>query len=106
MSCTGRLWKGKFVNLKYLNSSKTVGVGIMFAHNPLHGSGRAEFPHPALALGEDAHATQGIRMIGTRRGQPASYETSQAFQGHSAFLAATRKRAIPVPTHLESKGRQ
>ena len=28
----------------------------MIAHNPLHGSGQAEFPHPALALGEDAHA--------------------------------------------------
>jgi hypothetical protein len=33
-----------------------VGVGIMIAHNPLHGSGQAEFPHPALALGDDAHA--------------------------------------------------
>jgi hypothetical protein len=33
-----------------------VGVGIMIAHNPLHGSGQAEFPHPALALGNDAHA--------------------------------------------------
>jgi hypothetical protein len=34
----------------------------MFAHNPLHGSGQAGFPHPALALGEDAHAAQGIGM--------------------------------------------
>jgi hypothetical protein len=33
-----------------------VGLGIMIAHNPLHGSGQAEFPHPALALGDDAHA--------------------------------------------------
>jgi hypothetical protein len=32
----------------------------MIAHNPLHGSGQAGFPHPALALGEDAHAMQGI----------------------------------------------
>ena len=32
----------------------------MIAHNPLHGSGRAVFPHPALALGDDAHASQGI----------------------------------------------
>jgi len=34
----------------------------MIAHNPLHGSGRAELPHPALALGNDAHAAQGIGM--------------------------------------------
>jgi uncharacterized oxidoreductase len=33
----------------------------MIAHNPLHGSGRAGFPHPALALGNDAHA--GILQI-------------------------------------------
>ena len=32
-----------------------VGVGIVMAHDPLHGSGRAAFPHPALALGDDAH---------------------------------------------------
>ncbi len=37
-----------------------VGVGIMIAHNPLHGSGRAALP--ALALGDDAHAAQGIGM--------------------------------------------
>jgi len=34
----------------------TVGVGIVITHNPLHGSGRADFPHPALALGNNAHA--------------------------------------------------
>ena len=33
-----------------------VGVGITITHDPLHGSGRAELPHPALALGDDAHA--------------------------------------------------
>jgi len=31
----------------------------MIAHNPLHGSGQAGFPHPALALGDDAYASQG-----------------------------------------------
>jgi hypothetical protein len=39
-----------------------VGVGIVITHNPLHGSGQAAFPHPALALGDDAHAAQGIGM--------------------------------------------
>src|SRR5580658_3541302 len=34
----------------------------MIAHNPLHGSGQAALPHPALALGEDVHAAQGVGM--------------------------------------------
>jgi len=41
---------------------RAVGVGIMIAHNPLHGSGQAGLPHPALTLGNNAHAAQGIRM--------------------------------------------
>src|SRR5206468_6088402 len=53
------------------HTNLTVGVGIMFAHNPLHGSGRAVLPHPALALGNDAHATQGIGMTDRRQWQPA-----------------------------------
>jgi hypothetical protein len=31
-----------------------VGVGIVIAHNPLHRSGRAACPHPALASGDNA----------------------------------------------------
>jgi hypothetical protein len=46
----------------------------MIAHNPLHGSGQAGFPHRALALGEDADASQGIGMTDGRRRQPASDE--------------------------------
>jgi hypothetical protein len=48
-----------------------VGVGITIAHDPLHGSGRADFPNPALTSGDDAHAAQGIRMISTSGRQPA-----------------------------------
>ena len=33
-----------------------VGVGITIARDPLHGSGQAAFPHPALTLGDNAHA--------------------------------------------------
>src|SRR5258708_3342292 len=50
----------------------------MIAHNPLHGSGQAGFPHPALALGDDAHAAQGIGMTDGRRRQPASDEAPHA----------------------------
>ena len=33
-----------------------VGVGMTITDHPLHGSGRADFPHPALASGDDAEA--------------------------------------------------
>ena len=41
----------------------------MIAHNPLHGFGQAALPHPALALGVDAHAAQGIGMTDGRQRQ-------------------------------------
>src|SRR3984893_5249719 len=55
-----------------------VGVGITIAHDPLHGSGRAGFPHPALALGNNAQASQRIGMTDRRQRQPASDETPHA----------------------------
>jgi len=44
----------------------------MIAHNPLHGFGQAALPHPALALGVDAHAAQGIGMTDGRQRQHCS----------------------------------
>lgn len=35
----------------------------MIAHNPLHGSGQAGFPHPALALGSDAMTAHSMDMF-------------------------------------------
>src|ERR1700746_331958 len=81
----------------------TVGVGIMITHNPLHGSGRAGFPHPALALGEDARAAQGIGMTDDRWRQPASDEAPHTIPKDAPFLAAPRQRAMPEPPHLESE---
>ena len=78
----------------------------MFAHNPLHGSGQAGFPHPALALGEDAHAAERIGMTDGRQRQPASDEAPHAIPKHAAFVAAPRKRAMPEPSYLESKKSQ
>ena len=75
----------------------------MIAHDPLHGSGRADFPHPALALGNDAHAAQGIGMTDRRPGQPASDEAPHAFPEDAAILAAPRQRAMPEPPYLEPK---
>src|SRR6266851_10312250 len=61
--------------VKGMSTAPRVGVGIMIAHNPLHGSGRAALPHPALALGDDAHAMQGIGMTDRRQWQPTVDET-------------------------------
>src|SRR5438094_8906144 len=86
--------------------AQIVGVEIMIAHNPLHGSGRAGFPHPALALGDDAHAAQGIGMTDDRQRQPASDEAPHAIPQNAAFLAAPRQRAMPEPPYLGSKNPQ
>jgi hypothetical protein len=75
----------------------------MFAHNPLHGSVQAGFPHSALALGDDAHAAQGIGMTDGRRRQPASDETPHAVPKDAAVLTAPRQRAMLEPPHLEVK---
>jgi len=75
----------------------------MISHNPLHGSGRAAFPHPALALGNDAHATQRIGMTDVRQGQPARDQAPHAVPEDAAVLAAPRQRAMPEPPHLVPK---
>jgi hypothetical protein len=78
----------------------------MIAHNPLHGSGQAGFPHPALALGEDAQASQGIGMTDSRHRQLASGEAPHAIRQNAVFVAAQRKRAMPEPPYWESKDAQ
>jgi hypothetical protein len=78
----------------------------VIAHNPLHGSGQAGFPHPALALGSDAQAAQGIGMADGRQRQPASDQAPHAIPEDAAFLATPRQRAMPEPAYLGSKNPQ
>jgi hypothetical protein len=78
----------------------------MIAHNPLHGSGQAALPHPALALGEDAQAMQGIGMTDGRHRQPASDEAPHAVPKDATVLTAPRQRAVPEPPYLEPKNPQ
>src|SRR5947209_10558482 len=89
-----------------LEPLNAVGVGIMIAHNPLHGSGQAALPHPALALGENAHAAQGIGMTDGRQRQPASDEAPHTIPKDAAVLAAPRQRAVPEPSYSEPKNPQ
>ena len=78
----------------------------MIARNPLHGSGQAAFPHPALTLGDDAHAAQRIRMVDANRRQPADDESMHPIPRHTASLAASQKSAVPEPSCLDSKQMQ
>src|SRR6266851_4400704 len=80
-----------------------VGVGIMVAHNPLHGSGRAGFPHPALASGDDAKAAQGIGVTDADRRPPAINQPPHAVPEDPAVLTTSRQRAMPEPARVEPK---
>src|SRR5437667_6084322 len=80
-----------------------VRVGIMVTHNALYGSGQAGLPHPALTLGDNAKAAQGIRMTSTGGRQPAVDQAPHPVPKHAGFLAASQERAMPEPTYLESK---
>src|SRR5438477_6446628 len=89
-----------------LGRTTPVGVEIMVTHNPLHGSGQAGFPHPALTSGNNAHAAQGIRMTSAGGRQPAVDQTPHPIPKHAGVLAASRKGAMPEPADLVSKRRQ
>ena len=83
-----------------------VGVGIMIAHNLLHGSRLAGFPHPVFALDDNAHAPQRIGMTDRRERQPASDETPHAIPEDAAVLTPPRQQAMPIPADSEPKKRQ
>ena len=78
----------------------------MVTHDPLHGSGRAEFPHPALTSGTDAKALQRIWMMNVQRWQPAADEPLHTVPPHAAILTAPRERAMPEPAHLRAEPKQ
>src|SRR6267378_4442891 len=83
--------------------TREVGVGIMVAHYPLHRSGRAAFPHPALASGNDAKPAQRIRMTDASRGQPAVDKPPHPVPEHATGLTPSRQRTMPEPADLEPK---
>ncbi len=82
---------------------KQVGVGIMVAHDPLHGSGRAVFPHPALASGSDGIAALGIGMRDAHRGQPTVNGPAHTVPPYTAVLTAPRQHVMPQPAHFRPK---
>src|SRR2546425_10920992 len=71
--------------------------------HPLPRSGRAELPHPAPALGDDAHALERIGMTDVGRWKPASDQPIHACPGQPLTFTATPKREVPVATNLKPK---
>ena len=57
----------------------------MIAHDPLHGSGRAGFPHPALTLGGDAQAVPRVGVDNAGRRQPAVDMPPHPFPANSRY---------------------
>src|SRR5438105_12645952 len=76
---------------------------MTITNHPLHRSGRALLTHPAPALGDDAKSSQRIRVMDSRRRQPAVNQTAHSFPLQPRFLAAPPQRAIPVTSHVKAK---
>ena len=79
---------------------------MIVADHPLHGSGRADFPHPALALGDDAEPPQRVGMTDAGRRQPAVDKPPHPVPEHAAVLASARQRAMPETAYLKPKDMQ
>jgi len=92
--------------LEYLPVGLRVGVGIMIAHNPLHRSGRAELPHPAPTLGDNAQAHERIRMAHLSWREPTRNVACHATPRQVVTLAATAQDHPPEIAHCSAKGAQ
>src|SRR5512138_286159 len=75
----------------------------MIAHAPLHRSGQAELPHPALASGRDAVALVGPGMVDADGRDPAVDVPIDSFPRDVVGLAASPERVAPEPDHAVSK---
>src|SRR5437899_105166 len=80
-----------------------VGVGMTIADHPLHGSGRAALPHPALALGGDGKAHARVGMTDTWRRQPAVDVGAHATPRQVIALTPATQDAPPELGHCRSK---
>ncbi len=75
----------------------------MITHDPLHRSGRADFPHPAPTSGNNAQSFEGIRMANARRWQVLVGEPPHPFQQNTSFLATPVQSTVPKPFDPKSK---
>ena len=96
-----------------LNTTHEVGVGMVIADHPLHGSGRAELPHPALVSGHNRKSsTQSTpqRFVPELTNVEGEGPHALAVERHSIVLiVSAQHRAYPhalfpwVGMHASSK---
>ncbi len=72
---------------------------MTIANHPLHGSGRAALPHPALALGRDGEAHARIGMPDTWGRKPAGDVGTHAAPRQMVALTPTTQDAPPELRH-------
>src|SRR3989441_10788181 len=72
---------------------------MTIADHPLHGSGRAALPHPALALGRDGEAHARIGMTETWSREPATDVRAHAAPRQVITLASATQDAPPELGH-------
>src|SRR5216684_5547609 len=96
---TSRLRKKAFRTLLSLSviSPIGVGVGIMVAHDPLHGSGRAALPHPALASGNNANGAQRMTLCCQTHPLQRTGRTLPALSPGARFAGAGSPWPVPFP---------
>jgi hypothetical protein len=76
----------------------------MISQSPLHRSGRAAFPHPALASGEDAKTAQRVGMTHACGWQPPFDEPRHPGPQDTAILAAARQGAADLEPEAAQRG--
>src|SRR5467141_171072 len=79
---------------------------MTIADHPLHGSGRAALPHPALALGRNGETYARIGMTDTWRREPAGDVGTHAAPRQMVALAPTTQDAPPELDHRFPKRAQ
>ncbi len=77
---------------------------MMVTHNPLHGSGQAALPHPALALGGDGKPLAWIGVAESGYRKPPRDVLREAAPRHSTHLAAAREHPSPGPSDCLTEG--
>src|SRR5215469_14099907 len=87
------IWRGR----------RVVAVGIRVTSYPPRRSGRADFPHPALASGRNAHPARRIGMVNAGRGKPAVDESFHPPPWDTTSLAPVRQNLLPETTHSVTK---
>jgi hypothetical protein len=78
----------------------------MIAHGPLRRSGRAELPHPAPTLGEDAETYQRIRLTDRSRRKPPRDITPHAAPRQMVTLTATAQDRAPQVSYCFAESAQ